>query len=156
MYHHYHIRDVTHLCYPVRHHCYLFLSLHISQAVSPLIMLKNSSSSIFFLPAAQDSTSLPAKYRRRGFGFAAASRIIFATNSASDAFFASSANPAIVFCISSEYGDVESCAFLAMAIAFPKLVLIKPGSIKITLIPNGSNSYAIDSLKPSTANLVPT
>jgi hypothetical protein len=37
-----------------------------SQDVRPLIILKNSSSTIFFLPAAQDSTSLPARYRRRG------------------------------------------------------------------------------------------
>ena len=35
-----------------------------------------------------------------------------------------------------------------------KLVLIKPGSIRITFIPNGSSSYEIDSVRPSTANFV--
>src|ERR687891_2657076 len=108
---------------------------------------------MFFLPAAQDSASLPARYRRRGFGFEAASKIIFATNSGSEAFFAPSLILAIIFCISSEYGDDGSWAFLAMTIAFTALVLMKPGSINITFIPNGSNSYAIDSLRPSTANL---
>jgi len=34
------------------------------------------------------------------------------------------------------------------------LVLIKPGSIRITFIPNGSSSYEIDSVRPSTANFV--
>jgi hypothetical protein len=34
------------------------------------------------------------------------------------------------------------------------LVLITPGSIITTLIPNGSSSYDIDSLKPSNANFV--
>jgi hypothetical protein len=33
---------------------------------------------------------------------------------------------------------------------------MKPGSIKTTFIPKGSNSYAIDSDKPSTANLLLT
>lgn len=50
--------------------------------------------------------------------------------------------------------DAGSCAFLATIIACSKLVLTKPGSNKITRIPNGSNSYAIDSLRPSTANMV--
>jgi hypothetical protein len=35
-------------------------------------------------------------------------------------------------------------------------VLITPGSIMITFVPNGSSSYAIDLLRPSTANFVLT
>jgi len=34
--------------------------------------------------------------------------------------------------------------------------LTKPGSIRITFIPNGSSSYEIDSVRPSTANFVLT
>jgi hypothetical protein len=37
-----------------------------------------------------------------------------------------------------------------------KLLPIAPGSINITLIPKGSSTYAIDSLKRSRANFVPT
>jgi hypothetical protein len=36
------------------------------------------------------------------------------------------------------------------------LVLMKPGSIKTTFIPKSSNSYAIDSDKTLTANLILT
>ena len=54
------------------------------------------------------------------------------------------------------YRRFGGCAFFAITIEFAKLVLMKPGSIKTTFIPKDSNSYAIDSDKPSTANLVLT
>ena len=41
-----------------------------------------------------------------------------------------------------------------MTIPSTKFVLITPGSTKTTFIPNGSNSYDIDSLSPSTANFL--
>src|ERR671921_198337 len=52
--------------------------------------------------------------------------------------------------------DELSNDFFDMTLFFLKFVLITPGSIITTLIPNGSNSYDIDSLRPSKANLLLT
>jgi hypothetical protein len=41
-----------------------------------------------------------------------------------------------IFCIIGEYGELGSCAFLTMTIAFEKLVLMNLGSINTTLMPN--------------------
>jgi hypothetical protein len=45
---------------------------------------------------------------------------------------------------------------LPATIPLKKFVLIAPGSTKKIFIPKGSNPYVMDSLKPSTANFVPT
>jgi hypothetical protein len=44
--------------------------------------------------------------------------------------------------------------FFAKVLEFIMLVLMNPGSIITTLIPNGSSSYDIDSLRPSNASFV--
>jgi hypothetical protein len=85
-----------------------------------------------------------------------ASKITFETTSTGEPLYAIWFEFAAIFYIICEYGELGSCAFFGITIEFAKLVLMKPGSIKTTFIPNGSNSYAIDSDKPSTANLVLT
>ena len=120
------------------------------------IELWNSISLMVFLFAAQVSTSLPARHRRFGFLFVTASKITFQTTSTGEPLFAIWFEFAATFCIICEYGELGSCAFFAITIEFAKLVLMKPGSIKTTFIPKDSNSYTIDSDKPSTANLVLT
>lgn len=62
----------------------------------------------------------------------------------------------LTFCTNSKYGDCGSSALLGITLPFIKLLPIAPGSTNITLISKGSSSYAIDSLKPSRANLVAT
>jgi hypothetical protein len=83
--------------------------------------------------------------------------ITFATSSGGDdddAFSIIDLKWFFTFCISGKYGDFESNAFYAEVLEFIMLVLIKPGSIITTLIPNGSSSYDNDSLRPSNANFV--
>ena len=109
-----------------------------------------------FLFAAQVSTSLPARYRRFGFLLVTASKITFETTLTGEPLFANWFEFADIFCIICEYGELGFWALLATTIEFPKLVLMNPGSIKTTFIPKGSNSYEIDSDKPSSANLVLT
>src|SRR5919106_1981943 len=57
-----------------------------------------------------------------------------------------------------EYGEIDESSndFFDITAFFLKFVLITPGSIITILIPNGSNSYDIDSLRPSKANLLLT
>ena len=57
-----------------------------------------------------------------------------------------------------EYGEMDELSndFFDITLFFLKFVLITPGSIITTLMPNGSNSYDIDSLRPSKANLLLT
>ena len=99
------------------------------------------------------STSLHAKYRRFGSLFVTACRITFETTSTGELFFTISLEFAPFFASFVNMVNLRSCAFLAMTIALAKLVLMNPGSINTTFIPNCSNSYVIDSLKPSIANL---
>ena len=62
----------------------------------------------------------------------------------------------LTFRTNSKYADFGSSALSDITLPFIKPLPIAPGSINITLIPKGSSSYAIDSLKPSRANLVAT
>jgi hypothetical protein len=94
-----------------------------------------------FLLAAQVSTSLPTKYRRFGLLFVTASKIALETTSTGEAFFVISPEFACILCIIFEYGEFRSCAFLAINIAFAKLVLMKPGSINTSFIPNVTIVY---------------
>jgi hypothetical protein len=109
-----------------------------------------------FLFAAQVSTSLPVRYQKFGFLIVKASKITFETTSTGEPLYAIWFEFAAIFYIICEYGELGSCAFFGITIEFAKLVLMKPGSIKTTFIPKSSNSYAIDSDKPLTANLVLT
>src|SRR5487761_2074471 len=59
-------------------------------------------------------------------------------------------NPFITFSVMSIYGDSAFVTFFRVENRF---VLMTPGSMIIVLIPNGNNSYRIDSLRPSNANL---
>jgi hypothetical protein len=60
----------------------------------------------------------------------------------------------ILFCIDL-YGELRgSDIFEAHFKFFKKFEPTPPGSMTTTLIPNGSNSYCIDSDRPSRANLV--
>jgi hypothetical protein len=104
--------------------------------------------------AAQVSKTLPAKYRRFGFLFVTASKITFEKTSTGGPFFGISPEFTAIFYIICEFGELGFCTFLAMTIAFAKLVRMNPDSINTTFIPNGSISYAIDSVKSSTANLL--
>ena len=94
-------------------------------------------------------------YLSCGFSEVRACSITLATSSGGDdAFSIIDLKWFSTFCISEKYGDFGSRAFFAEVLEFIMLVLIKPGSIITTLIPNGSSSYDIDSLKPSNANFV--
>lgn len=109
-----------------------------------------------FLFAAQVSTSLPARYQKFGFLLVTASNITFETTSKGEPLYAIWFEFAAIFCMICEYGELGSCAFFGITIEFAKLVLKKPSSIKTTFIPKSSNSYAIDSDRTLTANLVLT
>jgi len=109
-----------------------------------------------FLFGARVSTSLPIRYQKFGFLIVKASKITFETTSTGEPLYAIWFEFAAIFYIICEYGELGSCAFFGITIEFAKLVLMKPGSIKTTFIPKSSNSYAIDSDKPLTANLVLT
>ncbi|HEY6163509.1 MAG TPA: hypothetical protein VIW25_01245 [Nitrososphaeraceae archaeon] len=111
---------------------------------------------MIFLFAAQVSTSLPVRYQKFGCLIVKASKITFETTSTGEPLYAIWFEFAAIFYIICEYGELGSCAFFGITIEFAKLVLMKPGSIKTTFIPKSSNSYAIDSDKPLTANLVLT
>ena len=69
-------------------------------------------------------------------------------------FFSIPSKPEAIFCIIRDYGEFGSWDFFATVELLKIFVLVAPGSIMITFIPNGSSSYAIDSLRPSTANFV--
>jgi hypothetical protein len=79
--------------------------------------------------------------------------MVFANSSGGEPFSNLGLNPESLFCVISLYGE-----FGSLDIIFPifkllsKLVLIRPGSISINLMPNYSISYAIDSDNPSKAN----
>src|SRR5690242_20094967 len=93
---------------------------------------------------------------RPGFSSVIALSTTLATSSGEDAFFIISSNLGAIFSIIREYGELGSLDFLATTTALKKFVPITPGSTKITFIPNDSNSYLIDLLKPSMANFVLT
>src|SRR5918911_3735369 len=111
---------------------------------------------MFLLDLNHCSTSFPAKYLRLGFSSLIALSTTFATSSGEDPFFTTFPEPVAIFCIICKYGEFGSWDFFAMTKPLPKFVLITPGSTITTFIPNGSNSYDIGSLSPSTANFVLT
>src|SRR6478752_4377737 len=120
------------------------------------IMFTKSSSDIFFFASTHCSTSLPAKYLSFGFSFVTASNTTSATYWGVDAFSITLSMLFFIPVISGAYGELGSCDFFAKTEELKKFVFIAPGSIKITFMPNDSTSYDIDSVRPSTANLVLT
>ena len=114
----------------------------------------NSGSESSFLFCTRKAASSPAVYLRLGFCDVTASSTTFATSTGKLPFCNMEfMRPWNCFMLL-KYGELESRLFAGNIIPVSKLVLIAPGYIMTTLIPNGSRSYAIDSLRPSTANFV--
>src|SRR5215218_2782542 len=104
-----------------------------------------------------EAASLPTVYLSCGFSDVTACSMVFAASSGGeddDALSIIDLKWFSIFFVSGKYGDFGSKDFFAETLEFMMLVLIKPGSIMTTLIPNGASSYEIDSLKPSNANFV--
>jgi hypothetical protein len=102
--------------------------------------------------------SFPTGYRNSGLSEVMASRIAFATSDGCIAFCTVRFNDSdilIFIWLHGESADSDGFVVLAVFIFFQKLELTAPGSISMILIPNGSNSYCIDSDRHSRANLVP-
>src|SRR6476659_5292304 len=120
------------------------------------IMFTKSSSDIFFFASINCSTSLPARYLNFGLPLVTALNTTSATYCGVDPLSNNLVRLSFMPVISGAYGELGSFDFFAKTEELKKFVFIIPGSIKITFMPNGSTSYDIDSVRPSTANLVLT
>src|SRR6185437_14166386 len=110
----------------------------------------NSMSVLSLFASRNIMASLPTGYLGNGLSDETALTMVLATSCGGVPISDIINSPFITFSVISLYG--ESC-FVVFFIVANKFVLMTPGSMIIVLIPNGINSYRIDSLKPSNANL---
>src|SRR6476619_7599024 len=118
------------------------------------IIFSNSSSVLFFLALINSTASLPTKYLCSGLASVIDRNITDATSFGGVPFAIVENRFSSNLFINCEYDEFVFTAFFGVTRA--KFVLITPGSINMILIPNCFNSYEIDSLRPSSANLLLT
>src|SRR5215207_7251340 len=106
-----------------------------------------SLSEVFFLMSINLKASSPTKYRKCGVSDVIHFKMILATSMGAEPLSNLGLKPAILFRISSEYGELDLVLLLLLLllllstlfpilILFGKLVLMTPGSTSITFILN--------------------